>query len=314
MNFTLKQLNAFLTVSELSSFTRAAERLRTTQPALSLLVRELEASVGVRLLDRTTRRTELTEAGKEFRVAVMKIMEDLDHAARNMSDLGSRKRGRITIAAPPLIAATLLPQAIADFTQSYPAISIVVVDTRSDLILQKVRSVQVDCGIGTFPPDEEGVAGTDIIKDHLIVFFKSNPKLSARREITWRELEEHPIITLTRDSGLRALIEKGFESAGAILRPSFEVAEIATALGLVKSNLGVAVLPEYAQTFARFQDINTRPLVSPLISRNISLILPFGRSKSPAVDAFIQVLQRRTRSSVADATAPRKKGASKRRR
>ena len=90
MNVTIKQLQAFLAVVEYGSFTRAAERLRLAQPALSRGIRELERQLAVRLFDRTTRRVELTEAGREFGAAAHKLMGDLDLAVRNAHDLAAR--------------------------------------------------------------------------------------------------------------------------------------------------------------------------------------------------------------------------------
>lgn len=291
MNFTLRQLQAFLAVADLNSFTRAAARLRMAQPALSLLIRELEASLGVKLFDRTTRRTELTEAGREFRSSVSRIIDDLDHAARNIGDLRERNRGRVTIAAPPLLAAAMLPEAIAAFRRRHPGITIAVVDTRTDLIIQRVRTAQVDCGIGTFAPDEDGLLYARVATDRLMLFARSDNVLSRRKLVAWRELEGHPVIALTRDSGIRLLVETVFESIGQSLRPVFEVSEINTALGLVSAGLGVAVLPAYAQALASFQNLVARPLIRPAVTRDISLIAPLGRSLSPAAEAFSRFLR-----------------------
>ena len=95
MAVTLRQIQAFLAVAELGTFTKAAERLHMAQPALSQLVRDLEQALGIRLFDRTTRRVELTEGGREFQGASAKIVHDLDLAIQNANDLAERRRGRI---------------------------------------------------------------------------------------------------------------------------------------------------------------------------------------------------------------------------
>jgi len=109
MNITIRQIQSFLNVADLGSFTRAAEKMHTMQPALSQQVRDLESELGIRLFDRTTRRVELTEGGAEFRNIAAKIIEDLEAAARNAHELAERKRGRVIIAAPPLLAAAIVP-------------------------------------------------------------------------------------------------------------------------------------------------------------------------------------------------------------
>ena len=134
MNVTIKQLQAFLAVAELGNFTRAAERLRVAQPALSQHVRELETELALRLFDRTTRRVELTAGGREFRSAATKILAELEHAVRNAHDLAEHKRGRITIAAPPLLAAVILPRAIAEFHARNSGVQIVLVEHKAQLV------------------------------------------------------------------------------------------------------------------------------------------------------------------------------------
>lgn len=101
MRIAIKQIESFLAVAEYKSFSAAARHIGVAQPALSTTIRDLETELGVRLLDRTTRRVELTQAGEEFRISTSKILEDLGHAVQNTRDLAARRRGRIRIAAPP---------------------------------------------------------------------------------------------------------------------------------------------------------------------------------------------------------------------
>jgi DNA-binding transcriptional LysR family regulator len=157
MNVTLRQIRCFHVVSELGSFTRAAQRLRMTQPGLSLIVRELEKALEVRLLDRTTRQVELTAAGREFLGATLRVIHDLDDSIRNARELTNRKRGKLTVAAPPLLAATLLPVAIADYKRAYPGIDAAVLDVQTDEVIARVRSGEADCAIGTFANEEVGI-------------------------------------------------------------------------------------------------------------------------------------------------------------
>src|SRR5690348_15305386 len=90
MNISLRQIRAFLAVAELGSFTEAGERLGLSQPALSLLVRQLETQLNLRLFDRTSRRTTLTSGGREFEQSVVKVVTDLDSAVAGARDLASR--------------------------------------------------------------------------------------------------------------------------------------------------------------------------------------------------------------------------------
>jgi len=301
MNITIRQIQAFLQVAALGSFTRAAEKLHTMQPALSQQVRDLEIELGIRLFDRTTRRVELTEGGAEFRNIAAKIIEDLELAARNAHDLAERKRGRVVVAAPPLLAATIVPRAIAEFHAQYPGLAVRVIDARTDQIVELVRSGQVDCGIGTFHAGEDGIVSTRLARDRLMVFCPAQHPLACRAAVNWRELDGLPLVTLTRDSGIRLLVEVGFEAVELKLVPSYEVAQITTALGMVESGLGVAVLPTYAFAAARALDISAVAL-EPGLTRDIVLITRIGRSFAPAVSAFARVLGKYASGAVPDLT------------
>jgi len=292
VSVSLRQVTAFLAVAEAGSFTRAADQLKLAQPALSQAVRELEAALGLRLFDRTTRRVELTAAGREFRDATVKIVGDLDFAVRNARDLAGRKRGRVVVAAPPLLAAAVLPQAIVEFSAQYPDVQISVVDAPTTNIVDVVRSGGADCGIGTFPAGETGIQQTALMRDRLLLFCRADSAFGSVASVTWRELHRQPIVALSPTSAIRRLVEIGFESAQIPLTPVYEVHQIVTALSLVKAGLGIAVLPTYAYSEARFRDVVARPLGEPEIGRDITMIHADGRSISPAVSAFAPIVRR----------------------
>ena len=302
MNITIRQIQSFLNVASLGSFTRAAEKMHTMQPALSQQIRDLEAELGIRLFDRTTRRVELTEGGVEFRSLAAKIIEDLETAARSAHELAERKRGRVIIAAPPLLAAAIVPRAIADFHVKYPGIEVRLIDARTDQIVESVRSGQVDCGLGKFHAGEPGISTTLLARDGLMVFCAANHPLGKRQSVDWRELDGLPLITLTRDSGIRILVEVGYETAQIRLVPAYEVAQITTALAMVEAGLGIAVLPTYAWAGARGMKIAAAAL-KPAIARDITMITRAGRSIAPAVSAFAKYLGTYTNVLVPVATA-----------
>ncbi|MCV9940276.1 LysR family transcriptional regulator [Boseaceae bacterium BT-24-1] len=291
MAVTLRQIQAFLAVAELGTFTKAAERLHMAQPALSQLVRELEHALGVRLFDRTTRRVELTEGGREFQGASAKIVHDLDLAIQNANDLAERRRGRITVAAPPLLAAAILPEAIAEMRERYPGIQIALIDARTDTIVEAVRIGRADCGLGTFAAVEDGIERIPMARDSLMLFCSPSSRFAAAT-VDWRELQGEPLITLTRDSGIRLLVEVAYETVGMPLKPAYEVSQITTALALVEARLGVAVLPTYARAAAPHRRIIARPLSNPTIARDIVMIRPSGRSVTPALATFETLLRR----------------------
>ncbi len=292
MRVTIKQIESFLAVAQDGSFSSAARRLGTAQPALSQAVRDLELELGVRLFDRTTRRVELTNAGREFMGSTSKVLEDLDHAVQNARELAERKRGRVRIAAPPLLAAVVLPQAIAVFQEQHPGIAIELVDVGTEQIVESVLTGQAECGLGTFPPDEAGLERTVLMRDNLMLFCDYSSPFNGQTTVNWADLKGQPLITLTRNSGIRLLVEVGFETVHLPVKPAFEVSLITTALALVEVGLGVAVLPTYALASARNHKVTGKILTNPSIAREVVLIHASGRSVAPATAAFAKVVRR----------------------
>ena len=112
MQFTQRQLRAFVMVSEAQSFSHAAQQLHLTPSAVSLLIRELEATVEFKLLERTTRRVVLTSAGQEFLPSARSVLKEIAQAEIRAQDVRNSVRATVRVAAPLVIAAALLPQAI----------------------------------------------------------------------------------------------------------------------------------------------------------------------------------------------------------
>ncbi|HWV41770.1 LysR family transcriptional regulator [Pseudorhodoplanes sp.] len=304
MNITLRQIQAFKTVAEFGSFTRAAERLKVAQPALSLSIRELERELNLRLFDRTTRRVELTGAGREFLQSADKLLADLERAVREARDLSEKKRGRVVVAAPPLLAAMIVPSAIADFNAAFPGIDVGLVDARNDQILDRLRAGAADLAIGTFDERADGIRREMLAQDALTVFCAPASPLAKKRRVRWTDLHDQKLIMLTRDSSIRTLTERTLTQSGHDAgRPLYEVSQMTTAIMLVEAGLGAAVLPAYVWSFARGRDVVSRPLVEPQVSRAIYLIHPDGRSLSPAAESFARTLRKQTRTAIAKVVA-----------
>lgn len=298
MNITVRQLQGVIAVAERGNFSRAAEALGTTQPALSLQIRELEETIGLRLFDRTTRRVEPTRAGQDFIRAIGKILGDLDLAVARVSEIASRRRGRISIAAPPLLASVILPQTIAKFRAIHPGIEIALADLPTDRIVERVIGGEADLGLGTFTTRDPALTSQALISDSLTLFVAPGDSLAGDAPLEWRALRETPLVTLTKESGIRFLVDHGCESAGFAPHIVQEVTQIATVLALVEAGLGAAVLPTYALAVARGMKLVARPLIAPVVKREISLVRSLERSLPPGADDFIRILTRQVQAMI----------------
>jgi DNA-binding transcriptional LysR family regulator len=298
MNITLRQLYGFKAVADAGTFTAAAQRLKVAQPALSLNIRDLEAELGARLFDRTTRRVELTAAGREFLQSVDKLIADLEQAVQNARDLAERKRGRLVVAAPPLLAAMVVPGAVADYKKRFSSIDVSVIDVQTNVIVNKVRSGEADCGIGTFAETEEGIRKEVLFEDALMAWCPAQSPCSRSSRLAWKDLPAGQLIAMTRDSRIRFLVDQAYQSIGQTVRPAYEVSHMTTAIMMVEAGLGVAVLPAYVWGFARAFNVTPRVLSEPEVRREVAIIHAGGRALSPAAEAFTQYLKKRARAAL----------------
>jgi DNA-binding transcriptional LysR family regulator len=294
----LRQIKCFQAVVELGNFSRAAERLRTSQAGVSHAIHDLEALLGTRLFDRTTRRVELTEAGQIFAAGVLPGLAEIERAVESVRDLSELRTGLVRIAAPPLLGATVLPRLIKEVAKLHPSLKIRIEDVGTDLIVPRVRNGLYEIGVGTFNTDEEGIDRQHVLSDRLMVFIEMDHPFKSLEEVNWKALHDQRVITLTRESNIRLLTEIGFETAGLPLRPHLEVHQIHTALSLVESGAGVAVLPTYAFAALNGRGIAARPLMEPAITRQVSIITARERNASPATMAVRPLLRKVLRQMV----------------
>ncbi|HBF31598.1 MAG TPA: LysR family transcriptional regulator [Rhizobium sp.] len=296
----LRQIKSFKAVIELGNFSRAAERLHTSQAGISHAIRDLEALLGTRLFDRTTRRVELTEAGQIFAAGALLGLAEIERAVEAVHDLSQLRMGLVRVAAPPLLGATVLPRLIQEVAKLYPDLKLKIEDVATDLILPRVRSGLCEIGVGTFNEDEEGLDRQNVLSDRLMVFIPPDHPFKALEEVEWTALHDQRIITLTRESNIRLLTEIGFETCGLPMRPNLEVHQIHTALSLVENGAGVAVLPTYAFAALNGRRIVARPLANPAITRQVSIVTARERAPSSATNAVRPLLRRILREMVPD--------------
>ena len=187
--------------------------------------------LGIQLFDRTTRRVELTQGGREFQSAAVRITQDLDLAIADAKAVAERKRGRVVIAAPPFLAAAILPSAIAKTRAEYPGLHVGIVDAGTGAILESVGRERRS-GAWYLPATEDDLVRSKLVRDRLMLFCSAAHRLARRQNVRWRDLKDEPLITLTRDSGIRILVELGYEAANVPLRADYQVTQISTALAL----------------------------------------------------------------------------------
>ena len=291
MALTLRQLRAFAAVAETGSFTAAAGQLSLTQSALSVLVRELEADVGVRLFDRHTRGVALSEAGREFQPRVRRLLSDLNDAVGSLAELGARKKGVVRLAAPQLIASAMLPGVIAAYRKKFPGIEVFLTDVLPERLLDGLANGTVDLAFGHELPHDESVAGSVFLEDPFWLICRTDHALAGRRKVRWSELPADAFIGPTRDFRQRLLPTLDARTRERMAAaPAHDVSYLTTALGLVMAGQGITVGPSYAARLVRAYGLRMIELGSPVFRRRVSAYQAVRRGPTPAAEAFIETL------------------------
>src|SRR6186997_1789578 len=168
INFNLNDLQAFRAVAELSNFRRAAEALHVSQPAFSRRIEKLEEALGVRLLDRTTRRVSLTSVGRDFDRKVQQLLDDLDHTLLGIRGVAATRMGEVAIACVPSTVYYFLPHVIRRYHERYPKIRVKVVDAGANEVLAVVTSGEVDFGLNFIGGAEAAIEMKPLLEDRFV--------------------------------------------------------------------------------------------------------------------------------------------------
>ncbi|MDO5103503.1 MAG: LysR family transcriptional regulator [Lautropia sp.] len=286
MNVSLRQLRAFIALARTGSFTQAAESLHVTQSALSGLIKELEQALGLRLFDRNTRHTQLSEVGAALYPLIEQILQDLDGVLDEVSNLKALKKGLVRVAAPQLMASTLLPTVIADFKQHFPDIEIRLLDTAVENVTAKVLSGEVDIGVGPErdPHSDLETALLFELPFHLVL--PTTHPLASQDTIPWADLVTLPVITLQGQFTERLSLDLNATMREVDITPATTVTFMSTALSMVAAGLGVTICMPYAESLVQLYGMTMRPLTSPEVRRRFQLFTRAGRSLPPAAKRF----------------------------
>jgi LysR family carnitine catabolism transcriptional activator len=169
MNVSLKQLQAFVAVARSQSFAEACGRIHLSQPALSIAIKNLEESVGGRLLARTTRSVTLTPEGEAFYPVVKRLLADWDQSLEDVHNMFSLQRGKLDIAAVPTFASSLLPDILAIYHQHYADINVTVHDVITETVVDMVRNGRVELGVTFDPGDADELFFEPLFTDNFMV-------------------------------------------------------------------------------------------------------------------------------------------------
>ncbi|MBH2798466.1 LysR family transcriptional regulator [Serratia marcescens] len=288
MNYSLKQLRVFVAIARHGSFSRAGEAIGLTQSAVSHSVKELEAEVGVRLLDRTTREVALTDAGLRLANRVERLLDELQAALLDARSFGVQRSGTVRVATSQTISAHLMPQCIAAGEREYPEIRIMLRDQAQQQVLHSVRNAEVDFGIVVDPVQAVDLECEAVLHEPFLLLCRDDHPFAAQPAVRWSALNGCRLVLQDYASGSRPLIDSALRQQGVEAQVVQEIGHPATLFPMVAEGIGISIFPALALPLPEGGRLRVRRLV-PEINRALMLVRRKNRSLMPAAEAIWQV-------------------------
>jgi DNA-binding transcriptional LysR family regulator len=286
----LHPLRVFLTVSAERSFSRAAEKLLRTQPAISLAIQRLESELGEKLIDRSGKDLILTDAGRLV-LEYAKRLENLQGELENsLAELRDKSAGRLTIGANESSTLYLLDH-IERYRQKYPKIKVQIRRSLSSKIPTELIDGDLELGLLTYDPEDERLVTKVIFQDHLAFVVSPEHPLAQRAEVSITELGAEDFIAHNVVSPYRAVVIREFQRHKVPLHIDLEMPTIEAIRKMVQRNQGVAFLPRMCVGEEIRQGILREVKVKEMaVDRPIRLAYPAKRALSHAAQAFLEVV------------------------
>jgi DNA-binding transcriptional LysR family regulator len=291
MNITSRQLKAFLLTARYQSFSRAAERLFITQSGMSVLVRELEAQLGFRLFERTTRKVTLTEFGSRLLPIADRSLLELESAATNIGRSATAAKGSVVLGAAPFPAAELLPRVIAAYAQREPQTQLRLVDAAGIRLVEMVRHGEVDVAVSGVRHDAPGVECASLARFRLMLIRSADRPALLPHELSWSDVAAQKLVGFPGDYSIQQLVDEQLARVGRRAPPELVCNYLETQIAMVEIGSGMAVIPAFAAGACANRRLALHTIVDPVVTSDLYAIAARTRKPSRAAHVFTAFLR-----------------------
>ena len=291
-----RQLAAFCEVVDRKSFSQAAERLGVTQPAVSLQVRSLEKRLGTRLLDRSGRTVEPTEAGHRLYRAAQRMISVEDQLLEELAGEDGDLQGELSLGASTGPGGTVVPVLLCEFQREHPELTVALSVSDTNRVIEQVADRELELGVVGAAPRHRGVVFEPFFRDEVVLAVPAGHRL-AGKDVSLDDLRGEQVILMQEGAGVRQVIEEELRHAGVRARDL----DIRLELGLQES-VKSAVAAGFGVTFISRSAVEPELAAGTLATarvkgiepaREISLVRPAGRSPTRAAAAFVEFARAR---------------------
>jgi len=243
IHFTLRQLQVYEAVSSHLSYSRAAEALHLTQPAVSMQIKQLEESVGVPLLEQLGKKIYLTEAGKEFQRYCRNILQQIADAEAMLDEFKGMS-GKLTICVAST-ASYFTPQLLAEFCKCHPKAQVSLNVANREILLQRLANNEMDMAIMGRPPEGLDLDATPFMENRLVIIAPVNHPLAHESNVPLARLAEETFLVREQGSGTRIAMERFFADQGTKLITGTEMSTNEAIKQAVQAGMGLGILSQH---------------------------------------------------------------------
>ncbi|WP_044476703.1 LysR family transcriptional regulator [Oceanobacillus massiliensis] len=287
----IKHLKYFIEVTRMGSFTRAADHLYMTQPAISRIIKSLEDEVGTPLFIRSRKKLMLTEAGKVLYEHAQEIERQFQSLQTALDQLSNQHKGHLRIGLPSIIDSIFFSRLLASFHEEYPEITFQLIEDGSKGIEEKVMEEQLDFGVVFLPAPHHIFDSYSLGEEDLHLIVPSKHRLANREEVTLDELKDEGFIMFNKDFSLRDSIYTACLKSGFEPRIISETSQLDFIEEMVASSLGITLLPESAIKGLN-KDIKEIKIAHPTIKWHLSMIWKKDHISSHVKQEFIRFAEK----------------------
>ncbi len=286
----LRQLRYLVALAEEGNFTRAAASAHVAQPALSQQIRRLEDELGLALVERTTRRVALTEAGGMLVVRARRILTELEAASAELEAVRGMYTGHVTLGAMHTMGPVDLSLAVAMFAERHPEVLFTVREQSSEEMAEMLRVDELDLAFlsVTERVESHGLGLHRLVLEELVAVLPPGHPLARRRQLRMADLADEPFISFRAGARLRELLMSAGHEAAFEPRVTLESNESQRIRRLVSRGLGVAILPR-SDAEGPGAEVGVVTLTEPRLERDITLAWREGRRHAPAAAEFLDL-------------------------
>lgn len=291
----LRQIQYFIEVAKLEHVTEASYVLHVSQSAVSRQIFKLESELGVNLFIHEGRKVKLTPIGRLFLSHMEQLMKVIDNAQQEINEFLDPERGTVRIGFPSSLAAQMIPKVVSAFRERYPAVHFQLQHGSYKELVESVIQGDMNLAImGPVPQHEPQIKSEVLFQEKFVAMMPANHRLAEKSAIRLSELKGDYFVLFPEGFILREIVVNACSNLGFKPKVAFEGDDLDAIKGLVGAGMGLTILPEIALNEHLASTIITLPVIEPVVTRDVGVIIPANRELPPTEKLFYEFLKNQT--------------------